>query len=229
MHVFIDESGSFSGFTQGALGVVAALAVPQTTLPKLISRYRRLRASLPKKDGEVKGKLLNEKQVAGFVALLARYHVILEVTVIDLGAHTLDGVVTYKDNLAQLMEERLPRFNASAQIEVRKTIEQIRKTSVPLFLQAMTTFDVIQSAIRHVPLFFAQRQPRELGSFTWVVDGKEPAKVTEWETWWPWHARGALAVRSRNDPRPELIGADYSHFSRFDARRRWYRSRSHAS
>jgi hypothetical protein len=28
--------------------------------------------------------------------------------------------------------------------------------------------------------FFAQRKPYELGSFSWVVDGKEPAKVTRW-------------------------------------------------
>jgi hypothetical protein len=178
----------------------------------------RLRSGLPKKDGEVKGKLLNEKQIASIVGLLARYHAILEVTVIDLGAHAFDGVIVYKENLAHLMEERLPRFNASAQVEVHRTIDQIRRTSVPLFLQALTTFDVVQSIIQHVPLFFAQRQPQALGRFTWVVDGKEPKKVTEWEAWWPWHARGALAVRSRYDPRPELIGADYSYFSRFDAK-----------
>ena len=177
----------------------------------------KLRSNLLKRDGEVKGKSLNEEQVASVVKLLARYHVMLEVTVIDLGAHTLDGVRIYKNNLAQLMEERLARFNPSAQTEVRTSIDQINRTSIPLFLQAITSFDVLHSVICHVPLFFAQRQPRELGSFAWVIDGKEPTKVTEWETWWPWHAHGALAGRSRNHPRPELVGADYSYFARFDA------------
>ena len=218
MHVFMDESGSFSGFTHGSLGVVAALAVPDTTLPKLTARYLNVRSDLPQKHGEVKGKSLNETQVSNIITLLTRYHVILEVTVIDLGAHTLEGVVAYKNNLAQLMEDRLPRFNSSAQIEVCRTIDQIRKTSVPLFLQAMASFDVLQSVIRHVPLFFAQRQPRELNNFSWVVDGKGPSKVTDWESWWSWYAHGALAVRSRTYPRPELIGADYSYFTRFDAR-----------
>jgi len=50
--------------------------------------------------------------------------------------------------------------------------------------QGMTAWDVLEHVITHVPMFFAQRQPRELGTFTWIVDGKEPAKVTDWERWW---------------------------------------------
>jgi hypothetical protein len=88
--------------------------------------------------------------------------------------------------------------------------------TVPLFLQALATFNVIQSVIMHVPLYFAQRQPKELGNFAWVVDGEDQDKVTEWETWWPWYACGALSTRSRSDAMPVLEDADYSYFERFN-------------
>ena len=87
---------------------------------------------------------------------------------------------------------------------------------IPLFLQAITVFDAIDGIIRHVPLYFAQRRPEVLGNFEWIVDGKDPARVTRWEAWWSYYARGALSTRSRNHPAPYLEGADYSHFARFD-------------
>ena len=125
MHVFIDESGSFSGFQEKSVDVVAALAIPDTTLPKLTAKYMKICSDLPKKNGEVKGKSLNEKQVASIVGLLARYHVILEVSATDLGAHTLEDVANFQNDVAQLMEERMPRFSPSAQIDVLKTIDEI--------------------------------------------------------------------------------------------------------
>jgi len=88
MHVFIDESGSFSGFDKRSLGVVAALSIPDTSLPKLTRKYNAIRGALPKEGGEVKGKLLTEGQVAKSCVALTRYHVILEATVIDVGAHS---------------------------------------------------------------------------------------------------------------------------------------------
>ena len=216
MHIFIDESGSFSGDQKGALAAVGALAIPDKALPRIERKYASIRRALPKVGGEVKGRLLSEPQVAKVVSFLVRNHAVFETTAIDVGAHTQRGVTVYKDELARMIEARLPRFNEQTRPEVQKTADQIRATSVPLFLQATTTFDVIQNVIKHVPLYFAQRQPEELGSFTWVVDGKEPSKVTDWEKWWPWHATGALAVRSITDPRPTLKGADYSFFDSYN-------------
>jgi hypothetical protein len=68
--------------------------------------------------------------------------------------------------------------------------------------------------------FFAQRKPYELGSFSWVVDGKEPAKVTRWEEWWAHYAQGALASMSQRRPAfmlPPEFNADYSHYEKFNA------------
>jgi hypothetical protein len=45
--------------------------------------------------------------------------------------------------------------------------------SVPLYLQALTTFEVLHRLIGHMTMYFCQRRPAELGSFAWIVDGKD--------------------------------------------------------
>jgi len=84
MKIFIDESGTFSGFHPGSLGAVGALAILDRKLTLLEKKYSKIRQHLPRLNGEVKGKLLNENQISEVVSLLARNEVIFEVTVIDL-------------------------------------------------------------------------------------------------------------------------------------------------
>jgi hypothetical protein len=89
-----------------------------------------------------------------------------------------------------------------------------------LFLQALTTFDVLHHVINRATTFFSQRKPYELGSFSWIVDGKEPAKVTRWEEWWAHYAQGALATMSKRRPAwmlPEGFHADYSFYETFSS------------
>ena len=58
MRVFIDESGSFSGFQTGSISVVGALVIPDVMMDNLAKGYAKLRANLPQENGEVKGRLL---------------------------------------------------------------------------------------------------------------------------------------------------------------------------
>jgi len=67
MHIFIDESGSFSGFHEGSISAVGALAIPDFKLAFLTKKYNKLRLHLPKFKGEVKGRLLDEEQIAQVV------------------------------------------------------------------------------------------------------------------------------------------------------------------
>ena len=108
MKIFIDESGTFSGFHSLSIGAVGALAVLDNKLSFIERKYERIRKGLPRLKGEVKGKLLNERQIAEVVTLLARNEAIFEVTVIDLGLHNRTGVSAYKDALLRGMYERLP-------------------------------------------------------------------------------------------------------------------------
>jgi hypothetical protein len=60
MQVFIDESGFFTGFHKGSIGVVGALAVPNGKL-EFVTKFAKIRNRLPLENGEVKGRLLNEE------------------------------------------------------------------------------------------------------------------------------------------------------------------------
>jgi len=215
MHVFIDESGSFSGYHERSVSVVGALVLPTWKLPIIRSKYAKLRRFLPTDKGEVKGRLMNESQVDKVVTLLRRNDAIFELTAVDLGFQTEDEILNYKRQHAREMTQRASRFKEPDRTEVEKACRQIEQTSAPLYLQAIATFEVLKDILDHVPLYFSQRQPYELGHFAWRIDGKDAKKATDWETWWSWYAIGALATMSRTRPQPVLEGADLSHFDRF--------------
>jgi hypothetical protein len=218
VRIFIDESGTFSGFEEGSLSVVGALVVPDVMLKNIEKKYAKLRARLPQENGEVKGRLLKEKQVDDVVMLLVRNEALFEITAVDLGVHKEDAVREYQKKLGEQMLAKVPNFREDVRPEVQAASEYILKAPVNLFLQALTTFQVLHGVITRAPNFFAQRKPFELGSFSWIVDGKEPAKVTRWEEWWAHYAQGALATMSNSRPAMMLDGfhADYSAFDKFN-------------
>jgi hypothetical protein len=74
MHIFIDESGTFTrGQSAEAVSVVGALIVPEVRLARIEEKYAALRPNLPKEKDEVKGRLLDEGEIARVVAMLLRY------------------------------------------------------------------------------------------------------------------------------------------------------------
>jgi hypothetical protein len=220
MRVFIDESGSFSGFQAGSVSVVGALVIPDVMMDNLSKKYARIRANLPKDNGEVKGRLLNEGQVDKVVMMLVRNEALFEITALDLGLHSENAAREYQKKLGEQMLAKVPKFREDVQAEVKGASEYILKSPLNLFLQALTTFDVLHHVIGRATTFFAQRKPYELGSFSWIVDGKEPAKVTRWEEWWAHYAQGAVATMSQRRP-PLMLSegfhSDYSSYDKFSS------------
>jgi hypothetical protein len=220
LRIFIDESGSFAGFHAGSISVVGALVIPDVMLKKVAVKYEKFRANLPQENGEVKGRLLNEKQVDKVVTLLVRNEALFEITALDLGLHQENAAREYQKTLGEQMLAKVPNFRKDVQAEVKEASEYILKSPLNLFLQALTTFDVLHHVIGQATTFFAQRKPYELGSFSWIVDGKEPAKVTVWEEWWAHYAQGAVATMSQRRPPlmlPEGFHADYSFYKKFSS------------
>ncbi|SHJ97062.1 hypothetical protein SAMN05444159_2048 [Bradyrhizobium lablabi] len=57
MHIFIDETGTFTGIGQPlSISMIGALIVPDARLRSLEREYGKLRKYLPTENGEVKGK-----------------------------------------------------------------------------------------------------------------------------------------------------------------------------
>jgi hypothetical protein len=100
MHIFVDETGSFTGIGQSpSISLVGALIIPDSLLDKLERKYAKLRKSFPKDEkGEVKGRLLNEQQIARVVSLLLQHSALFETASIDLGLHTEEGLKAFRPN-----------------------------------------------------------------------------------------------------------------------------------
>lgn len=155
---------------------------------------------------------MDEEKINEIVELLAKNEVLFEITALDLGLHTEDGVKAYKKQHGEEMLAKAGNFAVEVRADVQKASQEILDISVPLYLQALTTFDVLHRLIGYMPTFFAQRRPKELGTICWMVDGKDPKRVTRWEKWWSNFAVGALATMSIRRPSLHLEGGDYSHF-----------------
>jgi hypothetical protein len=176
LHVFIDESGSFSGYHSASVSVVGALADGKIEL--IQRKYAKIRGHLPTEKGEAKGRLLNERQVDKVVTLLARNEVIFEMSAIDLGFQRENDVAAYRRRDVEEILSRVHRFRELDRQQVEKISRQILTVSLPLYVQAIVTFETLHSVINHIPLYFSQRRPEELVKFSWIIDGKDAKKVT---------------------------------------------------
>src|SRR5438445_9491888 len=102
--------------------------------------------------------------------MLARNDALFALAALDLSFHEESDIAAYKTKHAEGMLARVGLFREPDRQQVEQACHQISATSLPLYLQAITTFEVLHSIINHVPLYFAQRQPHELASFRWIVD-----------------------------------------------------------
>lgn len=102
MHIYIDESGIFNNPANKSniASCVAALAIPSSKKVKLFGEFRALTSGWRSPGDEVKGKNLDEKQIASVVAMLQKYDVVLEITAMDLGLHTQAEIAAFKQRQA---------------------------------------------------------------------------------------------------------------------------------
>jgi hypothetical protein len=175
---------------------------PDSSLVGLRKKYARIRPSLLKENDEVKGRRLDASDVDRIVRLLVNRHAIFEVAAIDLGLHTEASIIAYRGKLVDETGDGLGKIPQPMRDKVAASIDVLKQMSPQLFIQALTTFELVHRLISHSILFFAQRRPYELSSFSWIVDGKDKTKVTNWENWLKFYAPGALVSLSNIAPVP---------------------------
>ncbi|TWB19557.1 hypothetical protein FBZ99_101330 [Rhizobium sp. ERR 1071] len=218
MHIFIDESGTFAGVGSGkpAVSAIGALILTSYSLPKLFNRYQQLRTNFPKRNGEVKGSLLNEMQVAAVVELLRKNDAIFCASMIDLGVHNADDITAHRDGRSASLSANLTNGHTQ---ELRDGVAalQARMAGFPdqLYVQSVVMTDLLFRVMQEMILYHCQRFPKELAEFHWVVDAKHPAAVTDWEDWWYKTLMVWLQAMSIERPADLLPGGDYRHFERF--------------
>lgn len=218
MHIFIDETGTFTGIGQvSAPSLVGALIIPDTKTEEVRKRYEKIRANLPKEKGEVKGRLLAAPQVNKVVEMLRRNEVLFEAVMIDLGMHTEKGLLEHRRQQAEKFTANLTdEHHANIHAGVRKLRAQLEDMPMQQYVQSVVNFELLTSVLKNSTLYYSQRRPKELGNFHWVIDAKEKqGGITKWEEWWAFCVQFMMQAKSMKEPAPLLSGADYSHFRRF--------------
>ena len=218
MHIFIDESGTFSGVGANAPAVstLGALILASHRLPKLFKNFEKIRANLPKRKGEVKGSLLNEVQIATVVELLRKNGAIFCASMIDLAGHTIEDIANHRDRRIAGLELNLTDGHTQ---ELRDSIASLQQRmtgfSDQLYVQGVVMIELLYRIMQDMIVYHCQRFPKELAEFHWVVDAKDPAVVTDWEDWWSNTLVIWLQAMSIEKPGVMLPGGDYRHFQRF--------------
>lgn len=219
LHIFIDESGTFTGVGADApaVSVLGALILTSHSLPKLFRRYIRLRTNLPKnRKGEVKGSKLNEAQVAAVVELLRRNGAIFCASMIDLAAHTQEDIAGHRQRRSASLAANLTDGHTQ---ELRDSVAALQDRmagfSDQLYVQGAVIIDLLYRVMQDMIVYHCQRFPKELAKFHWVVDAKDSTIVTDWEDWWSETLVIWLQAMSLERPGAMLPGGDYRHFRRF--------------
>jgi hypothetical protein len=221
MHFYVDESGSFANSTDGSpsLSAVGVLCVPSGRLYYLEKQYSRLRKGLPKlPSGEVKGRLLNEDQVASIIDLACRIGCIFEVSVVNVQDLQDLAACEHRDLQAKAVASPANGpVNPSIQDALLQLSQRLLKMPAPLYRQLILQNETVHRAIQHAIIYFVFRRPQELASFQWIVDSKSerPDRITDWEDWWQSTLGPMLQSKSMRDPIITIIGEDYSYFERF--------------
>lgn len=216
MRIFIDESGNFSEVNQGisSPSLVGALIIPDEKFDRLTMRYAKLRANLPiDHKKEVKGKSLTESQVLAVCDLLKKANALFEVVSVDMGFESPNELRSHRQAQAESITVNLSDNHHDDLVagawEWRSTLESM---SIPLYVQAVAMTNLVNSAINNSTMYYSQRFPRELSSFTWVVDSKGVAKYTKSEIWWSETLLPMLQAISRRKPMQQLDLGNYRYF-----------------
>jgi hypothetical protein len=215
LQIFIDESGTFVARDGSAsVGALGAVVITESQVAEFNRRYMQLRPLLPKHQGEVKGKLLGESDIARVVDVARRSGLIYEVTIVDLPENSAQAIERHRAGQCEgltggLTAEHHPNIVAWAQ-GLRRRLEQM---PLQLYVQSVATFDLVWRALSHATAYYSQREPQSLARFQWVVDAKAPDRVTDWEDWWSKVVKPMTQSRSFREPFPQLEDGDYSHFS----------------
>ncbi|WP_447600034.1 DUF3800 domain-containing protein [Nitrospira sp. Nam80] len=221
MLIFIDESGSFVVPTHGKWSVccVAALVIPGASYSLIIDEFETLKKEWGVIGKEIKGRDLHENEIVSMIRLLNKFDVILEVVAIDMGLQTRSGISAHKLRQAERIMENLTPAHRPELINSLKELQaRIRSLPDQLYTQATLMTCLVRKLLQDVTLYYAQRQPKELDVFEWIIDAKDKKALTEYETLWCGTVKPYLEGNS--PPLYRLRGADYSYFYKFTGTRK---------
>lgn len=217
MHIYIDESGIFSNpqSQPNVASIVAALIIPSTYKAKVFSEFSKLSADWPHEDVEIKGRLLDERQIAAAVNLLQEFDCLAEMNVIDLGIHTEEELSEFQEGMCKIIagwatEEQSEEFNK----QVAEIAAALQKPKSPLFVESFLLTVLIPRILNIGINYYARRLPRELRSYHWVIDAKEKY-VTDFERAWYTTIFPSIEHQTSQNPILRIENGDYTYLESY--------------
>lgn len=217
MHIYIDESGIFTHPSNKphAVSCIGALALPTSKKKDIFREFQRLSYNWAKENGEVKGKLLQETEIASLTALLKKHDVLFDCVVFDMGQHPDAEITKFKtiqsNNIIKPITDEFPQSTID---ELHRMKEGVENLSNQLFMQMMGMFLLIPKTLQQMIWYYARRIPKELQWFYWTVDAKDSNKTNSEEIWskliFP-----IMAGQSFQNPVVFVEGGDYSYYEKF--------------
>lgn len=213
MHIFVDESGNFVTRPDGSsVGAVGALVMTESQVEMFERRYAQLRPMLPKHNGEVKGRLLGEADVARVVDCARRSGLLYEVTAVDLLPEHDAAVAEHRNEQCEGLTRHLTDRHKPELVSHIHALRARLETMTPqLYIQSVATFDVLWRTLQQATLYYSLREPHALARFRWVIDAKSPNGPTNWEDWWSQVVKPMSQSRSLREPFLQFEEGDYSH------------------
>jgi hypothetical protein len=215
MIVFIDEGGHFT--SNAGISVLCSLTLPSARAESAAQQIASTSERWPTKDGELKGGLLNKSQLTALISILFRHDALLHCHGTDIAAEDQGLITAHKvkqcDGLTKYLLPTHPEDLIRSVTALRETLEKMPNQ---LYVQFVLLSDVVMTTADHAAMYFSQRRPEELGHFAWIIDAKDPKRVSVQEAWWR-DTLGPLGEsKSRVHPflRIDDGNFDYSYFDK---------------
>lgn len=215
MHIFVDESGSFTHSPDlNAWCVVAAYVTPEHERRRIDGLMATVRAL--NDQAETKLKHLTEDQYLWFLSELNKLSGAAFAVAVDVGRHRPEAIEHHRDMQAdKIIEHRDKMLHETGRKAVTALSEQIRSLPAQLYTQLMCQVRLFHQIISQGTFYFVQRHPPSLANFRWRLDQK--ARVpTAYEEAFRILLPAILQTKSLQEPMLALKGADYRHFGRFE-------------
>ena len=213
MKIHIDEGGHFTA--NAGVSVLCALSLPTALTRSAVERILAASERWPRKDGELKGGLLNKAQLTALVTILYNHEALLHCNAVDVMSEDQAAIEDHKTKQCEgLTKYLLPTHPKELATQVQRLRTTLEKMPNQLYVQFGLLSDLVITAAQDSAFYFSQRRPEELAQFDWVIDAKDPKRVSIQEAWWR-DTLGPLGEsKSRVNPFARIDDAnfDYSHF-----------------
>lgn len=215
MHIFIDESGNFT--SAFGLSAVCALSIPSKNLRRIRRELIDLTVSWPHVDGELKSGSLTVNELAVLVGFLFKEYALLHCAAIDMSCEEDVLIEAHKSEQAERITKHLtPEHHPNVVNQLWHLRRLLEAMPNQLYVQSIIMRELVCAVVSDTTTYFAQRQPRELASFSWIIDAKDPARISAQEEWWRDTLGPLVETRSEREPFPIVDDRNfqYKHFNR---------------